>query len=169
MSYIFTVCEYFASTQSETETMQDARMEPITQKHHGFAKRFQSALEEAGAPDTLERLGPWLGVSVGCAWNWRTGEKLPGMRNSLVLAKRLGVCVEWMLTGRGPKRPAEAPAEALANYAALTPQNRALIDDLTRNLLAAQALSGAQAAAQEQRSVTARETKTPPRGARKKA
>jgi hypothetical protein len=42
------------------------------------------------------------------AWNYWNGEKLPSMKQAILMAKRLNICVEWLLTGRGPKHPTDS-------------------------------------------------------------
>lgn len=44
---------------------------------------------------------------------WANGDTLPSMKNARVLAEKLGVNVEWLLTGRGEKRPGR-PSDAYA-------------------------------------------------------
>lgn len=44
-------------------------------------------------------------VSTATVSNWRHGQKCPAMKNALELAVKLDVCVEWLLTGRGPVSP----------------------------------------------------------------
>ena len=78
-----------------------------------FAARFRQACREAQAPQTLEALGRWLGVSKAMAWNYRTGEKLPSMDKAIEIATKFNVCVEWLLTGRGPQRPPPPPDAVL--------------------------------------------------------
>jgi hypothetical protein len=50
------------------------------------------------------------GVLIGGPWPQSTAKKwknggLPTMENAVALAEKLDVCVEWLLTGRGPKHP----------------------------------------------------------------
>lgn len=47
-------------------------------------------------------------VSTATVSNWRHGQKCPAMKNALELAVKLDVCVEWLLTGRGPVTPSSA-------------------------------------------------------------
>lgn len=70
-------------------------------KHRAFANRFRQAVAHAKAPTTQQELGKFLGVSGTMAWNYLNGEKLPGMSTATRMAERLGVNVNWLLTGQG--------------------------------------------------------------------
>lgn len=75
-------------------------------KHEDFAERFRSALE--GVVDftlTQENVGQYFDVTPIGARNWLIGNKLPSMDNAIKISLKLGVCVEWLLTGRGPIKP----------------------------------------------------------------
>ena len=85
----------------------------ICMNHPDFSSRFRVACQQANAPQTMEALGRWLGVSTSMAWNYHTGEKLPSMEKAIGISVRLGVCVEWLLTGRGPMRPPKPPEDVL--------------------------------------------------------
>ena len=71
----------------------------------GFAARFKEAVEQAGVEDSQEALGRLLGVSGVMIWAYRSGEKLPRMSTATRIAEKLGVNVNWLLTGRGPRNP----------------------------------------------------------------
>jgi len=73
-----------------------------------FADRFNYAVERAGLPTAQVKLGKKLGVSGPMAHAYKTGEKLPAMATAIRIAKLLDVCVEWLLTGRGPMTPGDA-------------------------------------------------------------
>lgn len=73
---------------------------------HDFARRFRALCIEADFPTTQNELGKILGVSGTTAFNYLNGLKLPSMPRAIHFAKLLNVCVEYLLTGRGPKRPA---------------------------------------------------------------
>lgn len=75
---------------------------PRHMKYPEFARRFRQAVEHAGAPTSQKELGVFLGVSGTMAWNYLNGEKMPGMPNATKMAGKLGVNVDWLLTGRGP-------------------------------------------------------------------
>lgn len=75
--------------------------------HEEFAKRLKEALtdqreEERGGGARLARI---CNVSSAAASKWLSGDGLPHMTHAVELAQELGVCVEWLLMGRGPKKP----------------------------------------------------------------
>lgn len=61
----------------------------------------------------MEALGRYLGVGTTMAWNYVNGEKLPSMEKAIEIALKLDVCVEWLLTGRGPMQPPKPAADLL--------------------------------------------------------
>lgn len=71
-------------------------------KNPGFAKRFRTAVKYAGVEDTQQALSRLLGVSPVTIWSYRNGEKLPRMSTATRIANKLGVSVDWLLTGSGP-------------------------------------------------------------------
>lgn len=76
-------------------------------KHPDFARRFKEACRDAKVPTTQDALGKFFGVSGVMVWNYYHGEKLPSMKTAIVIAQKLDICVEWLLTGRGPKHPGD--------------------------------------------------------------
>lgn len=70
-----------------------------------FAMRFREACQGAGLDMRQKALGKAFGVSGTTAWNMLNGTKMPSMPTAARIARRTGVCVEWLLTGRGPKHP----------------------------------------------------------------
>lgn len=74
-------------------------------KHREFSKRFNQAVEASGLPATQKALGKLLGVSEVMIWSYKNGEKLPRMSTATRMAEKLGVSVEWLLTGSGVMRP----------------------------------------------------------------
>lgn len=73
-------------------------------EYEDFSNRFKQACREASAPTAQEALGKFLGVSGTMVWFYRNGERAPGIRQASIIAAKLGVNVEWLLTGNGPKR-----------------------------------------------------------------
>jgi len=67
--------------------------------------RIIMAREEAGQAVTLTGIAKDLGINHSAIAKWKRGK---GARHDhmLWLAKTTGVCVEWLYTGRGLKRPA---------------------------------------------------------------
>lgn len=80
-----------------------------------FSKRFNELLAERGwdaIPDI--ELSKKLRRSNTTVWNWKNGIKLPSLDTAIDLAIFFDVCVDWLLTGRGDKRPsmtADRPIE----------------------------------------------------------
>lgn len=73
--------------------------------------------------------GKLIGVSQPAVNDWTLG-KYPTMENALALAAKLNVCVEWLLTERGPKKPLPQDATAQRLWE-LWPQ----LDDVTKGEL----------------------------------
>lgn len=73
-----------------------------------FAARFKEACENnPKLPKPQNALGKVLGVSGPMVSNYRKGEKLPSMPTAIDISIACGVCVEWLLTGRGAKYPGD--------------------------------------------------------------
>lgn len=63
-------------------------------------------------PSRQQDIAKTAGVYQSAVTKWKSGEGLPTLANCIALATEAGVCVEWLLTERGPMRPtAESPAE----------------------------------------------------------
>ena len=93
----------------------------IAVKNESFAHRFQAICAERYPDMTLKELGRAFGVSDVTVWAYNHGEKLPSMSTALVLANHLGVCVEWLLTERGPKHP---PSDEMLDISHLSPEGK---------------------------------------------
>jgi hypothetical protein len=67
--------------------------------------RAMEALEDRFPRDkpTQARLAALAGVKQPSVNDWREGH--PSMDTAVRLSENLGICVEWLLTERGPKRP----------------------------------------------------------------
>lgn len=85
-----------------------------------FAHRLNEALSEAGVPAKFEGrqvvVAQMFGVTQKGARKWLEGEGMPTLEKSIEIAKRLGVAIEWLLTGRGARRvegPEIEPIEQL--------------------------------------------------------
>ena len=71
-----------------------------------FGNRLQRLINEAGLSHlTGDELGKRFGVSGPMLTYYRQGDKLPAMRTAIRMAVALNCCVEYLLTGRGPKHP----------------------------------------------------------------
>lgn len=73
-----------------------------------FLDRAKEAFSEKYPREkaTQVRLAQLAGVAQPTVSEWRDG--VPALENGIRLAKALGVCVEWLYTERGPKRPGTA-------------------------------------------------------------
>jgi len=80
-------------------------------KERSFLERALEALAERNprARPTQVKLAKIAGVSQPAVFEWGLPERAPEHAKVLLLAKELNVCVEWLYTERGPKRPPEAP------------------------------------------------------------
>lgn len=78
--------------------------------YEDFAERLIAAASDIGLPTTQAGLGRAFGVSQPTARDWMKGYALPGISNAVHIAEQLGVCVEWLLTGRGPRFPGPSPS-----------------------------------------------------------
>lgn len=65
--------------------------------------RAIEALRESGYTGTQKEIAALLGIKQPSVAEWKNGG--PKLQNAIVLARKLNVCVEWLLTERGPKRP----------------------------------------------------------------
>ena len=103
-------------------------------KYEGFGERLRLACEAAGVPATQPVLARLFGVSTTIIWHYLNGEKLPSMAKAVLIATKLGVCVEWLLTGRGPMHPPPSPGDVL-DISRLPPTTKshlkALVDALS--------------------------------------
>lgn len=78
--------------------------------------------EKAGKPKPTQKdIAKIARISQPSAHKWSEGG-LPRMQRALQLALDLGVCVEWLLTGRGSKFPLDSP-----NFL-ITELNRVAVD-----------------------------------------
>lgn len=71
----------------------------------GFSYRLSQALTAAGIPDDRHRrswVAKTFNVSVETARKWLSGEAIPATKRIPLIAEKLGVRGEWLLTGRGP-------------------------------------------------------------------
>jgi DNA-binding XRE family transcriptional regulator len=84
-----------------------------TETQRTFWARVKEALRDRGLPATQTYAAGIAGVSQPSISDWNKQGNAAELANALKLAKRLGVCVEWLYTERGPKRPGR-PDDALA-------------------------------------------------------
>ncbi len=74
-----------------------------------FWQRLGEAMEDNGMKHSQTGAGALIGSKGNtAARKWEYGG-YPSMTNAIIIAVKLGVCVEWLLTGRGAKYPIEGP------------------------------------------------------------
>lgn len=70
-----------------------------------FWERVQEAMVDAGMKPTQTAAAKLIGVSQPSVAEWNDLDGYPTIANAVALGRKLRVCVEWLLTERGPKRP----------------------------------------------------------------
>ena len=106
---------------------QNSRMAKLN-KDPAFAERFRQLVNDKGW-EHLNRvqLGKKIRTSATCATYYMNGDRLPSIEQARNIGELLGgVCVEWLLTGKGTKHPNEESQSANNNgyleSANLTPE-----------------------------------------------
>lgn len=87
--------------------------------------RIRDAMREHGIKPTQKECAALLGITQPSVWEWANSHGSPSVENAITLGAKLNVCVEWILTGKGPKRPGppmEAAAQALWDLWARIPE-----------------------------------------------
>ena len=95
-----------------------------------YAKRLKSLQVAQGIKTQIE-LSAWMGFSKSIVSAWMRGEKIPTMDTALKIADMFGVCVEWLLTGKGLKRLDEIkqPSSPLLDkFNQLCPEQQQIIE-----------------------------------------
>jgi Helix-turn-helix len=106
--------------------------------HDGFVKRLSEVLteqgrEERGRPKYVADI---CGVKKQSGQKWLAGISLPTMDHAIQIAEKLGVCVEWLLTGRGPKKPPSHRTVAHMNaFDTLPPDDQVTLQKVTRSFV----------------------------------
>ena len=70
-----------------------------------FWKRLTSALRDRNLPTAQGAVGKMCSpkLSQPAVFKWKSGSGLPTLDNAIQLARKAGVQVEWLLTGRGER------------------------------------------------------------------
>ena len=93
--------------------------------------RIKIAMAEHGLKATQTECAKLLGIKQPSVWEWASNDGAPSVENSTTLGRELNVCVEWILTGRGPKHPGppmEPAAQALWElWKRIPPEDRPLV------------------------------------------
>ncbi|MCR4303181.1 MAG: hypothetical protein NUV63_02990 [Gallionella sp.] len=108
-------------------------MEPMVTKiksriYQDFAARLHVACDNAGLPKERGRpteLGRMIKVTYKGAGKWLEGEGMPDMGHATMLAIKLNVPFEWLMTGRSPSKIPETylqVAEEHGHYSNLKPE-----------------------------------------------
>lgn len=131
--------DFYISSIGDTDA-RSVQALPMTKKPaRTFWARVKECLVEARLPATqvyvAERL---LGVKQPSISDWNKPGGFPTLENGIKLAQKLQVCVEWLYTERGPKRPVPADAVAQRLWDAWP-----LLDDVTKGELVGIATSRA--------------------------
>lgn len=85
-----------------------------SQSNKSFWGRVVEALQDMGVDQSQQTyVANLIKIAQPSVQAWTTGS-LPSMKNARKLALALGVRMEWLLTGRGGKRPVPADPQAEA-------------------------------------------------------
>lgn len=79
----------------------------MSQNLEGFVSRLNELFDDKGLPKRGRQafLSKRFKVAQPSAKKWLDGINYPEMEKTVEIAKWGGVCVEWLLTGRGVKYP----------------------------------------------------------------
>ena len=77
--------------------------------------RVKEALNDAGIPDTQVYAAKLIGgKKQGSISDWNKPNRGMRLEHARIIGKKTNTCVEWLLTGEGPKHPGP-PEERIAN------------------------------------------------------
>lgn len=97
-----------------------------------FARNLQSAIDNSDLRGkTQKEIGDAFKTSGPMVSVYLSGAKIPRMGTAIRMAKRLNVCVEWLLTGRGPRTPTVIDDTRLSDLIAYWPN----LDNSTRDAI----------------------------------
>jgi DNA-binding XRE family transcriptional regulator len=94
--------------------------------------RIKEALRDQGLPPTQVQCAKLIGIEQPSVSDWNKPGKGPELENALALATKLNICVEWLYTERGPKRPGVPEDQYARGLWDIWPR---LEEDLKRDLL----------------------------------
>lgn len=78
---------------------------------NSFGARLQMLINESSLADmTQAEIAKRFDVSPPMVTHYKDGAKLPAMKTAIRMAHQLECCVEFLLTGRGPRHPGESPS-----------------------------------------------------------
>jgi phage repressor protein C with HTH and peptisase S24 domain len=82
-----------------------------------ISEPFKDRLHEAMEDETSYSLAKKSGMAESLIRKYLTGESLPGLDKLVLLADFLGVRIEWLAAGRGPKKAGEYPVgDSVGNF-----------------------------------------------------
>ena len=94
--------------------------------HNDFSQRLKALIEEKFSKDVPQKdLATRFGCSGGMVSFMLSGQRLPAMDLAIRMAIELDCCVDYLLTGRGAKRPISVADEEtlIKRLAMFTPQD----------------------------------------------
>lgn len=92
-------------------------------KKRSFWLRVQEAMRDKGLDPTQKVAGQLVGIKQPSVHKWTKGGQ-PKMEHVVILAQKLDVCVEWLYTERGLKRPLNEDSSYLLNSFRLLKSDR---------------------------------------------
>lgn len=95
----------FCIAQSYAGIQQNFRVAKKPEKKRTCWDRVKEALADARLPTTQTYAAKLADVKQPSVSDWNKDGQGPELKNAIKLAKALNICVEWLYTERGPKRP----------------------------------------------------------------
>lgn len=92
-------------------------------KKRTFWQRVEEAMTDAGHKPTQGAVAELIGIKQPSVSKWTKAGK-PSIEHVVILAGKLKVCVEWLYTERGPKRPLDAESSELLDLFTKLPQRQ---------------------------------------------
>jgi len=80
------------------------RIKRLSMKTQKIFDRIVEARRDCDLPNTQVAIAKDLGIAQSAVGKWKAGNGLK-LAHAMAIAYQTGVCVEWLLTGRGPKTP----------------------------------------------------------------
>ena len=138
MASLLANSEYIATVNSKLILCKAIKM-----KFPDYAKRFKRLWSEMpDKPKNQKLLAKVLDCSQATVSDWVNGEKLPAIETAIRLCDLFGCCVEYLLTGKGPKLPTDNQNshENCINISKLTGENRTLVELMVEKLIQSQSV-----------------------------
>lgn len=110
-------------------------------KIQAFTDRIKFLIRNFGG-DTDQGFADLLGLGKTTIFRWRTGAALPDGASCILITRKFGVSIDWLLTGEGSmmvenKQPDKPHLTATASQEAQTTNTITEPDSTTRDLLLA--------------------------------